>query len=127
MHIPSVFRIVHKTHHESLHPTVFTSFCFHPLEAVLQFLFFPLLILLLPIHYGVLFGVLMIFTVSALINHSGVEIFKRPFVLKHIIGSSHHELHHQEFKTNFGLHFTWWDKLMKTESKKTLFTQDREF
>ena len=98
-------------------PTVFTSFSFHPFEAVLQFLFFPLMIMVLPIHYGVLLTVLMIFTVSALINHSGVEIFKRPFLLKHVIGSSHHERHHQEFRTNFGLYHTWWDKWMKTESK----------
>lgn len=120
MHIPAIFKVVHRTHHESLHPTVFTSFCFHPLEAMLQFLFFPLLIILMPIHYGVLLSVLMIFTASAVIIHGGVEVFNKRFLLKHLIGSSHHDLHHQEFKTNFGLYFTWWDKWMKTESEKPL-------
>jgi lathosterol oxidase len=117
MHIPAIFRIVHKVHHESIHPTVFTSFCFHPLEALLQFIFFPVLLLFMPVHYIVLLTVLMLFTVSALINHSGVEVFHKRFLLKHLIGSSHHDLHHKEFKTNFGLYFTWWDKWMRTESK----------
>ena len=118
MHISAIFRIVHKVHHESIHPTVFTSFCFHPLEALMQFIFFPLLLCVMPVHYLVLLTVLMLFTISALINHSGVEIFRGRFFLRHVIGSSHHDLHHKEFKTNFGLYFTWWDKWMKTESTK---------
>lgn len=71
----------------------------------------------MPLHYAVLLATLMIMTVSAVINHSGIEIFKSK-VSKHLIGSTHHDLHHEEFKTNYGLYFTWWDKWMKTESKK---------
>ena len=37
MHIPFIFKKVHKVHHASIHPTVFTSFSFHPWEALLQF------------------------------------------------------------------------------------------
>lgn len=117
MHIPGIYKIVHHAHHQSMHPTVFTSFCFHPLEAILQFLFFPLLILFIPVHYVVLLIVLMVMTCSAIINHSGVEIIHKKFLLNHFIGATHHDLHHTEFKTNFGLYFTWWDRLMKTESK----------
>jgi lathosterol oxidase len=116
MHIPGIFRVVHRAHHESMRPTVFASFAFHPIEAVLQFLFFPLIVMIIPLHYMVIFGVLMLMTLSAIINHSGVEIFRKKILLKHLIGSSHHERHHMEFKTNFGLYFTWWDKWMKTES-----------
>lgn len=117
MHIPLLFKIIHKAHHESLHPTVFTSFAFHPLEAILQFLFFPIVIILIPFHYYILMAVLLLMTLSAIVNHGGVEIFRKKFILKHIIGSSHHERHHTEFRTNFGLYFTWWDKWMNTESK----------
>ncbi len=120
MHLPSIFKIVHKVHHESLNPTVFTSFSFHPLEAILQFVFLPLVIFIIPMHFIILLTVLMLMTVSAVINHSGVEIFHKKFILNNLIGSSHHDLHHTEFKTNFGLYFTWWDKCMKTESKKPL-------
>ncbi len=120
MHLPSVYKIVHKVHHQSMDSTVFTSFSFHPLEAILQSIFFPIIIFLIPFHYVVLIIVLMLMTLSAVVNHSGTEIFHNHFILKYFIGSSHHHLHHTQFKTNFGLYFTWWDKWMKTEAKATL-------
>jgi Delta7-sterol 5-desaturase len=120
MHLPSIFRRVHKVHHDSLHATVYTSFSFHPLEAMLQSLFFPIIIFLIPLHYAVIVLVLLLMTISAVINHSGTEIFRNRFILKYFIGSSHHHLHHTQFKANFGLYFTCWDKWMKTEAKTTL-------
>jgi len=117
MHIPSIFKRVHKVHHESIHPTVFTSFSFHPWEALLQFLFFPLFLFIVPLHITMLLIVLVILSLSAVINHSGVEIFKKKALTNHLIGSSHHDLHHKEFTNNFGLYLTWWDKWMRTESK----------
>lgn len=122
MHLPSVFRIVHRVHHQSMSPTVFTSFSFHPLEALLQFLFIPLTVMVLPIHYGALGVALTMMTISAVINHAGIEIFPKSFsrhaIGKWLIGSTHHDLHHKEFKTNFGLYFNFWDKMMKTENPK---------
>jgi Delta7-sterol 5-desaturase len=122
MHKPGVFRIVHKVHHESVSTSVFTSFSFHPLEALLQFIFLPVVIFILPLHYVALAIVLMAMTISAIVNHAGIEIFPRKFyahpVGKWLIGSTHHELHHKEFTRNFGLYFTFWDKLMNTESNK---------
>ncbi|MGZ5247104.1 MAG: hypothetical protein ACXWV5_08645, partial [Flavitalea sp.] len=32
------------------------------------------------------------------------------------IGATHHSLHHKQFKFNYGLYFTFWDKWKKTES-----------
>ncbi|MBA3838282.1 MAG: sterol desaturase family protein, partial [Zymomonas sp.] len=29
--------------------------------------------------------------------------------------TTHHDLHHTEGRYNFGLYFTWWDRLMGTE------------
>lgn len=121
MHHPRIFKIVHKVHHQSIHPTVFTSFSFHPLEAILQFVFLPLVIIVIPIHVYALGVVLMIMTFSAVINHAGVEIFPKDFVNhrigKWLIGSTHHDLHHTDFRTNYGLYLTFWDKWMKTENR----------
>lgn len=121
MHHPKVFRIVHKVHHDSIETSVFTSFSFHPLEALLQFLFLPIAIVLIPIHYYALGIVLTLWTLSAIINHASVEIFPRKFnehaLGRWLIGATHHDLHHKEFRTNFGLYFTFWDKWMKTESR----------
>jgi sterol desaturase/sphingolipid hydroxylase (fatty acid hydroxylase superfamily) len=122
MHKPGIFRVVHKVHHESIHTSVFTSFSFHPIEALLQFLFIPLVIMVLPIHYTALGIVLLLMTISAVINHAGVEVFPKRFhehrIGKWLIGATHHDLHHKEFRNNFGLYFTFWDRWMKTESEK---------
>ena len=121
MHKPGVFRLVHKVHHESVHTSAFTSFSFHPLEALLQFIFLPVMIMIIPIHFGALAIILILMTVSSIVNHAGIEIYPGRFykhpVGKWIIGSTHHDLHHKEFKSNYGLYFTFWDKWMKTESK----------
>ena len=115
MHTPPIFKIVHKVHHESSKPTVFTAFSFHPLEAFLQFLFFPLIIIIIPIHLSMLGFVFALLTVCAVINHGGFEIYSAR-IRKHVIGAAHHDRHHRDFRKNFGLTFTWWDKLMNTES-----------
>lgn len=120
MHRPRVFRIVHKVHHESVDTSAFTSFSFHPLEAVLQFIFLPLMVFIIPVHYYALGLILMLMTISAIINHAGLEIYPGKFydhpVGKWLIGSTHHDLHHKEFRSNFGLYFTFWDRWMGTES-----------
>lgn len=117
MHQPAVFRRIHKIHHDSQEPTVFTAFSFHPSEAFLQFLFFPIAIVLIPLHLYVLAFVFSILTFCAMVNHSGTEIYGKGMLIKYIIGASHHDLHHQEYRTNFGLNFTCWDRIMKTTSK----------
>ena len=43
MHLPHIYKYVHKAHHESLTTTAWTSFSFHPIESFLQGL--PLFIL----------------------------------------------------------------------------------
>src|SRR5690606_41490560 len=36
MHLPKVYRWIHKEHHMSLRTSAYTSFSFHPLESLLQ-------------------------------------------------------------------------------------------
>lgn len=114
MHLPQVFKYVHRAHHESQSPTVFTAFAFHPLEAFLQFIFFPVIALIIPVHLWMLAVIFTILSFFAVINHSGIEIYNRG-LRKVIIGATHHDVHHRQFRKNFGLNFTWWDKIMKTE------------
>ena len=59
-------------------------------------------------------------TVSSVINHLNVEIypkgFEKNFIGKWLIGASHHSLHHSQYKTNYGLYFNIWDRMMGTQS-----------
>ncbi len=122
MHKPGIFRIVHRVHHQSMHTSVFTSFSFHPLEAILQFIFLPVLAMIIPVHYAAIAIVLLLMTISAVVNHSGVEVFPDNFAThpigRWLIGATHHDIHHKNFRKNFGLYFTCWDKWMNTESEK---------
>ena len=120
LHHPKLYRYIHKVHHDSISTSVWTSFSFHPLESVLQAIIIPLMVLIVPMHLWVLIALLMIMTVSAIINHAGVEIYpsswRRHFLFKWLIGSTHHDLHHRRFSKNYGLYFTFWDIWMGTES-----------
>lgn len=120
MHHPKVFRRVHKVHHDSNITSPWTAFSFHPLEGVLQALFLPLLLLMMPMHLYVLIIHLTIMTFSSVINHLDIEVYPKGFhknsVGKWLIGATHHSLHHKQFRYNYGLYFTFWDKWKQTES-----------
>ena len=120
MHQPHVFRLVHKTHHESKTTSAWTAFSFHPIEGFLQAIILPATILVLPMHMYVLLVQLTIMTFSSVINHLEIEVypswFQKTVFGKLIIGATHHSLHHKQVKYNFGLYFTFWDKWIKTES-----------
>ncbi|WP_297793010.1 sterol desaturase family protein [uncultured Eudoraea sp.] len=120
MHIPIVYKYFHRIHHKSVHTSVLTAFSFHPLETVLQAIILPLIVVFLPMHYYALLFMLLIMTISATINHAGVEIYPSgkygSSFGKWVIGATHHDQHHRKFRCNFGLYFTFWDKLMGTES-----------
>lgn len=129
MHHPKVFKIVHKVHHDSKITSPWTAFSFHPIEGFFQAIFLPLLLLFLPMHLYLLLIQLTIMTFSSVINHLDIELypknFHRHFLGKWLIGATHHSLHHKQFKYNFGLYFTFWDKWKKTESPlyKRLFEE----
>jgi Delta7-sterol 5-desaturase len=120
MHHPKIFSIVHKVHHDSNITSPWTAFSFHPLEGILQALFLPALLLVMPMHLYVLIVHLTIMTFSSVINHLDIEVypkgFHKNFLGRWLIGATHHSLHHKQFKYNYGLYFTFWDKWKKTES-----------
>jgi sterol desaturase/sphingolipid hydroxylase (fatty acid hydroxylase superfamily) len=121
MHQPSLFMLVHKIHHDSSTTSPFTAFSFHPLECLIQAAALPLLLIILPLHPAILLLLLTIMSVSSVINHLNIELCPRSnaaqFIGKWLIGPAHHAKHHARYKYNFGLYFTFWDKLLKTEGQ----------
>jgi sterol desaturase/sphingolipid hydroxylase (fatty acid hydroxylase superfamily) len=120
MHHPTIFRVMHKVHHDSNITSPWTAFSFHPFEGILQAVFLPALLLVLPVHVYVLLLHLTLMTFSSVINHLDIEIypknFNKHFLGRWLIGASHHSLHHKQFRYNYGLYFTFWDKWKNTES-----------
>lgn len=120
MHLPKIFPLVHKIHHTSLVTSPWTAFSFHPWEALIQALFLPLLVILLPLNAWAILIYLTVMTLSSVINHLNIEIGPQ-WILKSwlgrlLISATHHSLHHTQLKYNFGLYFRFWDQWLGTES-----------
>jgi Delta7-sterol 5-desaturase len=121
MHIPRIYKIVHKVHHDSKIASPFTAFSFHPVEAALQAVFLPLLLMILPLHLYILIILLTWMTFTSVINHLDIEIYPSragKSWAKWLIGATHHSMHHKQFNCNFGLYFTFWDKIRNTENNR---------
>ncbi|MCA1778146.1 MAG: sterol desaturase family protein [Xanthomonadaceae bacterium] len=119
MHRKSLFPIMHRVHHQSRPPTPWAAFSFHPYESLVGAIFPPLLALFIPIHVGAILFILVLMTMAAVFNHCGWEIFPKWWLRglpgKHLITAAHHNLHHNNPRTNYGLYFRFWDKLMGTD------------
>ena len=119
MHRPWLFRRAHAVHHASRPPTAWAAMSFHPFEAVSGAIVIPALVFLIPIHYAALLVVLTVMTFMAVTNHMGWEIFPRWLVRgplgRWLITASHHELHHRQYRCNYGLYFRFWDRLCGTD------------
>ena len=119
MHHPRLFRFFHRTHHRSITPTPFAAYAFDVPEAMLMGLFTPLWLLLVPMHAFGLFLFMAFMIVRNVMGHAGVELMPRALADSRWFGwinaTTHHDLHHSSFHYNYGLYFTWWDRLMGTE------------
>lgn len=119
LHDKRLYQGWHHLHHRSFNPTPFTAFAFNTGEAFLHGLFTPLLILVLPVSYLALFVFSVHMIVRNTVGHCGVELFPATRAGRPLLGwlttVTHHDLHHASPGWNYGLYFTFWDRLMKTE------------
>jgi sterol desaturase/sphingolipid hydroxylase (fatty acid hydroxylase superfamily) len=118
MHHKKLFRVMHLVHHKSVNPSPWAAYAFHPLEAVVEAGIFVVFLFTLPVHplHLLLFFFFMI--VYNVYGHLGYELyppgFSRHWIGKWINTSVNHNQHHQYFKGNYGLYFTFWDRIMGT-------------
>jgi Delta7-sterol 5-desaturase len=123
MHHRRLFRFFHRTHHRSVTPTPFAAYAFDLPEAVVQAAFLPLWLAVVPTANLVIFLFLAFMITRNVMGHAGLELHGTSSggwvdhpMLQHINTTTHHDLHHSGgFNTNYGLYFTWWDRLMGTE------------
>lgn len=119
MHHPLLFRWFHRTHHKSVTPTPFAAYAFDLPEAVVQAAFMPLFMAVVPMHVDALYVFMAFMIVRNVMGHAGAELHPRGMASSRrfgwICGTTHHDLHHSSFRYNYGLYFTWWDRLMGTE------------
>ncbi|HTU88709.1 MAG TPA: sterol desaturase family protein [Gemmataceae bacterium] len=122
MHHRRLYRFFHHTHHLSTSPTPWAAYAFSPAEAFVQAGIGPLVVFSLPVH-PVAFATFMVWQITFnVLGHCGYEIMPRWFLQTHA-GSllntvTHHALHHEKFRANFGLYFNVWDRLMGTNHRE---------
>jgi lathosterol oxidase len=122
MHHKKLFKYIHRVHHESTNPSPWAAYSFHPWEALIQAMVLPILVFTLPLHPLVIFIFLTYMIVRNVIGHLGFEILPTGFTKNKWVSwntaITHHNMHHEHFHVNYGLYFSWWDRLMNTEHKK---------
>ncbi|NOT39491.1 MAG: sterol desaturase family protein [Alphaproteobacteria bacterium] len=119
MHRPRLFRLFHRTHHKSKTPTPWSAYAFDVPEAIVMVAFVPLWLAFVPMHDLAVFTFVTWQILRNVMGHAGVELSPvsgRPSQLFGWLNTTtHHDLHHQDSRSNFGLYFSWWDRAMGTE------------
>ena len=119
IHHPKLFRRFHREHHKSHNPSPWTAYSFDPAEALVNAIYLPLVLLIMPSSTLAIFIFINHMMIRNAIGHSGFELFPslrsgRP-MFDWMTTVTHHDLHHAQAGWNYGLYFTWWDRLMETE------------
>lgn len=105
----------HKTHHLSTNTTPWTSFSFHPVEAIISIGFVPIVVFLIPVHPYALFIFFTFMTLYNVLIHLGFKLFPSNYKNKIFNDAFNHDIHHQKNQRhNFGFYFVFWDKVMGT-------------
>ncbi len=122
LHTKWWFRNVHQTHHRSSNPSPWAALSFHPAEAFIQAFITILIVLFIPAHPIALFIFLVYMVLKNVLGHTGYELtafaFKNTWWQQWRNTSTHHNNHHLYGRDNYGLYFTFWDKLMRTHREK---------
>ena len=119
LHHRRLFRATHLHHHKSRTPTPWAAYSFSAWEGMAEAAYMPVYLLAASLA-GVAYIDYAIFIylgwmiLRNVIGHCGVEIHPAGWVDR-LTTTTHHDLHHSEGNHNFGLYFTWWDRLMGTE------------
>ena len=110
----------HRTHHRSITPTPFAAYAFDARESFIQALYFAIWQMVIPTPNGAFFIALGISILRNAWGHLGIELHPRGYADHWFWGNftttTHHDLHHSGgFGSNYGLYFTWWDRICGTE------------
>lgn len=118
MHHPALFRVFHLVHHQSVNPSPWAAYAFHPLEAIVEVGIVVIFLFTIPVHQYHLPFFFLFMIIYNVYGHSGWELypkgFNRHWLGKWVNTSINHNQHHQHFKGNYGLYFLFWDRIMGT-------------
>ncbi|MCA9699370.1 MAG: sterol desaturase family protein [Myxococcales bacterium] len=118
MHTKALYRAFHKVHHLSVRPSPLAAYSFSVLESIVHAAYLPLMLLIMPVHHGVLVAMVVFYVSMEAYVHLGYEVMPRGFTripgARWLGTSTMHNMHHEHFLYNYGVYFTWWDRAMGT-------------
>jgi sterol desaturase/sphingolipid hydroxylase (fatty acid hydroxylase superfamily) len=117
MHLRLLFNLMHKVHHQSVHPTAFAAYSFHPTEAIGEALIVVVILFIIPVHPLAFVIFQTISTAYNVYGHCGREFYPAA-TPSHWLGrwlntSTAHAVHHSKGRYNYGFYLMGWDRLMK--------------
>ncbi|CAH6721503.1 delta(7)-sterol 5(6)-desaturase [[Candida] jaroonii] len=107
LHVPWVYKLLHKPHHKWIVCTPFASHAFHPVDGWFQSLPYHLYPLLFPLHKVLYLGLFTFVNFWTVMIHDGAYFSNDPVVN----GTACHTVHHLYFNYNYGQFTTLWDRL----------------
>jgi sterol desaturase/sphingolipid hydroxylase (fatty acid hydroxylase superfamily) len=112
------YKTVHFMHHQSVTPTVFSTYSFHWFEAFLlgSVIFLPLLVY--PFQAVALFSLPVLSITLNVLGHWHYDLAPQKDAENWLRFSFRHSQHHHYFKGNYGFFLGIFDKIFKTEVKK---------
>jgi len=115
LHQPELFKRIHYFHHRVSAPVPWTTNSELLIDGMLINIYWLLAPILLPIPIYILLIHRAFDMVMGVLGHSGHE-YGGYFILppSPLVSVTHHDQHHQYFYYNYAVHFTFWDRLMKT-------------
>ncbi len=127
MHHPAIYKWMHRVHHLSHNPSPWAAMSFHPTEALVEAGIIAV-VFFIPLHP---LALLIFFTLSLVVNmvgHLGYEVYPKNYT-RHWFGkwqnnATHHNMHHELVRCNYGLYFNFWDTLMQTNHPKYMERYD---
>tara|TARA_B110000977_G_scaffold180628_1_gene240462 strand:- start:67 stop:1155 length:1089 start_codon:yes stop_codon:yes gene_type:complete len=118
LHHKSVYKYVHKIHHEHTHPFGIAAEYAHPVETFFLGIGTLLGPLIFAKHMVTLWAWLTVRLFETVEDHSGYDL---PFNPTNFIpfwgGAVHHDFHHKTFKGPYASIFTWCDFLFGTDKE----------
>ncbi|KAH8831665.1 fatty acid hydroxylase [Flagelloscypha sp. PMI_526] len=109
LHLPFLYKRLHKPHHKWLVPTPFASHAFHPVDGFAQALPYHIYAYIFPMHRVLYLALFVAVNCWTIFIHDSDMVTGHP--LEEVInGPAHHTLHHLYFTVNYGQYFTWADR-----------------
>lgn len=115
LHLKPFYRF-HLLHHRSVAPTVWSSDSIGLVDTAISQGFYVVAPFVFPFPAVILVLHRMLDHVNGLLGHAGFEYFASPTARKPwpLLCSTYHDLHHSEFRWNYGNYFSIMDRLFGT-------------